>query len=353
MLETNPVPAFWIGNAVRQIDPAFLRRFDLILEVGVPPLAARQRIMRRYVGDLPVAEAWLSRVAGQESLAPGHIRVAAKVATALGTLPEFPVTEVLERVLDLNLRLLGGQVPRSGIDAVRYDLEALNVDCDLEALVTGLRRQGRATLLLHGPPGSGKSAFVHHLSQRLERPLRLKKASDLLDRYLGGTEERIAEMFQQARQEGALLFLDEADSFLQERSRANQSWEVTQVNEFLVQMEQFEGLFLCATNFPEALDRASLRRFDLKIAFSSLRPEQSLRLFNQVAADLGSALATDHTALRRQLTAFTNLTPGDFATVVRRFRVLVKNPTQAGLLAALRQECEAKPDRPRPMGFAG
>ncbi|MBF0192739.1 MAG: AAA family ATPase, partial [Magnetococcales bacterium] len=181
--------------------------------------------------------------------------------------------------------------------------------------------------------------------------LRLKKASDLLDRYLGGTEERIAEMFQQARQEGALLFLDEADSFLQERSRANQSWEVTQVNELLVQMEQFEGIFLCATNFPEALDRASLRRFDLKIAFSSLRPEQSLKLFNQVAADLGSAPTTDHAGLRRQLAAITNLTPGDFAVVVRRFRVLGKLPTQAGLLAALRLECDAKPDRSRPIGF--
>lgn len=99
------------------------------------------------------------------------------------------------------------------------------------------------------------------------------------------------------------------------------------------------------------MDRASLRRFDLKIGFASLRPEQSLILFHQVAADLEIAPETEGGSLRRQLAALTNLTPGDLATVARKFRVLGKTPTPTGLLAALRQECEFKPDRPRPVGF--
>ncbi|MBF0190713.1 MAG: hypothetical protein HQL99_06125 [Magnetococcales bacterium] len=76
-------------------------------------------------------------------------------------------------------------------------------------------------------------------------------------------------------------------------------------------------------------------------------------LDDRTARLLLERLQTDHAALRRHLAALTNLTPGDFAVVVRQLRVLGKTPTQAGLLAALRQECEAKPDRPRPIGFAG
>lgn len=69
-------------------------------------------------------------------------------------------------------------------------------------------------------------------------------------------------------------------------------WEVTQVNELLVQMETFPGIFVCATNLVDALDQASLRRFALKVEFLPLRTEQrcartrSLRFFNPRGVDV-------------------------------------------------------------------
>jgi transitional endoplasmic reticulum ATPase len=62
LLETNPVPSFWVSNMVRQIDPAFLRRFDFSMEVGVPPKSTQKKIMQKYVGDLPVGEKWIARM---------------------------------------------------------------------------------------------------------------------------------------------------------------------------------------------------------------------------------------------------------------------------------------------------
>ncbi|MBF0192699.1 MAG: ATP-binding protein [Magnetococcales bacterium] len=356
ILETNPVPSFWISNEVGQIDPAFLRRFDLILEIGIPPQSVRRRIIDRYMGDFQVREQWVTHIARQEKLTPGYVKVAAKVAQAFRNEAGPRIEQVLTTVLANNLRSVGGRIPRVGNgigEVVSYDPLVLNVDCDLGAVVQGLAQQRRGSLLLNGPPGTGKTNFAHNLAECLDRPLLVKKASDLLDKYLGNTEARIAQMFRDATQEGHLLFLDEADSLLQDRTRAEHSWEITQVNEILVQMEQFDGVFLCATNFREVLDRATLRRFDLKIDFGYLKPEQSLRLFRQVLTGFGVTVNDPECPpLRKRLASLTNLTPGDFATVVRKCRILGQTPTQSQVLTALIQECATKEDHPRPaIGF--
>ena len=97
------------------------------------------------------------------------------------------------------------------------------------------------------------------------KKLLVKRASDILSPYVGEAEMNIAKIFEQAKRDNAVLLLDEADSFLMDRKRANHSWEVTQVNELLTQMEVFEGIFVCSTNLMDNLDEASIRRFDLKI----------------------------------------------------------------------------------------
>ena len=90
-------------------------------------------------------------------------------------------------------------------------------------------------------------------------------------------------MFKDAEESKAILFLDEADSLIRDRSGANHSWEVSQVNEMLTQMENFkgifiaatnfDGIFIAATNFDGTLDMASRRRFALKVKFGYLKPE--------------------------------------------------------------------------------
>jgi SpoVK/Ycf46/Vps4 family AAA+-type ATPase len=66
----------------------------------------------------------------------------------------------------------------------------------------------------------------------------------------------------------AVLLLDEADSFLRSRRRAERNYEVTEVNEMLQGMERFAGIFICTTNLFEDLDEAALRRFTFKIGVS-------------------------------------------------------------------------------------
>ncbi len=88
--------------------------------------------------------------------------------------------------------------------------------------------------------------------------------------YIGVTEQLIREAFEQAEREHAILFIDEADSFLFTRENAGRSWELSQVNELLTNMENFNGMFIAATNFKEIIDSAALRRFSIKIKFDYL-----------------------------------------------------------------------------------
>lgn len=157
------------------------------------------------------------------------------------------------------------------------------------------------------------------------------------------TEQYLADMFTQAQEDDAVLLLDEADSFLTDRQGARDSWEVTQVNELLTQMESFDGLFICSTNLMDKLDGASLRRFDIKIRFNYLNREQCWTLFREVIKSQGQRLRNAH-ALKTRLDQLGNLTPGDFATVVRQNRLADAALTPAGLLDALVQEAKFKRD---------
>jgi len=152
-----------------------------------------------------------------------------------------------------------------------YRAEWLNVDADVPQLLEALRRRPRGRLLFHGPPGTGKTGLAHHPAQALDRPLRVRRASDLVSKWVGETEKNLCAMFEEAAADESVLLLDEADSFLQERGLAHRSWEVTEVNELLTQMEGFGGLFICATNFIEQLDPAAMRRFSPKLAFGPLQ----------------------------------------------------------------------------------
>jgi SpoVK/Ycf46/Vps4 family AAA+-type ATPase len=348
LLEENPVPAIWITNGPEAIDPAFLRRFSFIVELKNPPRSVRRRIAEKHLGGLAARRALVERLAELPRVTPADVerlaRVTRLVAPEGAEDTESTVDRLLRGVLSARGEMVSWPQP---LDAFpRYDLGYLNASHDLEQVAASLARQRSGSICLYGPPGSGKSAFARHLADRLEMPLVARRASDLLDRYVGETEARIAAMFAEAAAEHALLLLDEADSFLQDRRGAMHSWEVTQVNELLVQMEAFGGVFVCATNLMERLDHAALRRFALKIHFDYLKPEQRWRLFRATLAAVGGESDDEHEMedVRAELSRLNHLTPGDFATVCRQSPLVAMPAQPLALLAALREECRAKPD---------
>ncbi len=331
-LENNPIPVIWIVNILRGIDPAHLRRFDLVIPVEIMPLETRLHIIREATEKLPVSEAWRQTLA-QKEIPPALITQAARVvATVNSREPERD----LERVLSSALQVMGkGPVyVCKNRPCIPFRPEALNTSPPIEELFALTESGYPARLLFYGPSGTGKTELAHHLAERLGRPLLVRRASDLFSPFVGETERAIADMFQEAERKGAVLLIDEVDSFLRTRREARRSWEITWVNEMLTGMEKYEGWFICTTNFEEILDEAMARRFDFRVEFCPMEPEQAWRLFVALFRD---AAREDH----RQHFSSLRLTPGNFATVYHRLSLLGRERDPDSFLRELRQEVNA------------
>ena len=343
MLENNKTPTIWILNSRSGMDPAIIRRFDFVFEIGIPPRKQREKSIRKICSGT-ISNETISRLSAAENLAPAVVARAAEVMNTLeGKLLAEERETALVEIIDDALRAQGSiaGLRKAASDPIPryYDLDFLNCSRNLKSLKKGLRQNPSCRICLYGPPGTGKSLFAHWLSRELDKPLVLKRASDLLSPYLGETEQNLSSAFQQAIQQGAILLIDEVDSFLQERKKAQRSWEVTQVNEMLTQMESFPGTFIASTNLMDGLDSASLRRFDLKLHFDYLKPIQAKQLLLAHCRDLkiGKPGSSDIDAVQEMQ----YLTPGDFANVTRQ-QSFCQFTAAADLVEALREELSFK-----------
>ena len=355
LLENNPVPTIWVSNHVWQIDPAFMRRFDIILELRTPPRSVRTAILAKKMSGLPVDEHWIEKKAGDVSITPAMTERIVKVIRSVKVNKKGDIEKCFDRLMQEHRNALGEGTSESYPTPKDYRLDLLNTNANMEFMANSLAHAKRGRILLYGPPGCGKTAFAHYLSEIADRPLMLKRASDLISMWLGETEKNLREMFREATQDDAVLLLDEADSFLQERRGVERSWELTQVNELLTQMENFQGMFICATNFMEHLDMAAMRRFAFKVKFDYLRPDQAENLFFQTLKQLNGEVPDDlpRQKLQQRLVSLDNLTPGDFAAVIDQFTILAQQPSMNDLFAELSQACELKNGgRKKRMGFA-
>lgn len=350
-LEDNAVPTLWLSNSARDLDPAFVRRFDMVFELPVPPKKQRERIIREACANMLDASS-VARIAESASLTPAVVaRATSVVRTIHDRLGDAGAAVAIELLIGNTLETQG-HPPLRRHDPNRladvYDPAFIHADADLIQVAAGLVRSRSGRLCLYGPPGTGKTAFGRWLAEQMDAPLQVERASDLMSMWVGENEKNIARAFKQAEQQGALLLIDEVDSFLQDRRGAHSGWEVSLVNEMLTQMESFTGVFIASTNLMTGLDQAALRRFDLKVKFDFLQRAQACDLFRKHCSRL--ALPTPTPAQEARLGHLLQLTPGDFAAVARqtRFRPIVDVDT---LLAALEAECAVKNGAKAGMGF--
>lgn len=351
MLEENSVPTLWLSNSIDTLDPAFIRRFDMVIELPIPPKKQRERIIREACSDL-LDDQGVARIAESESLAPAVVtRVASVVRSIRDELGEAGTANAIERLIGNTLEAQGHRpIRRNDPNRIPevYDPAFIHADTNLVEVAAGLVHSKSGRLCLYGPPGTGKTAYGRWLADQMGVPLLMRRASDLMSKWVGENEKNIAQAFKQAEQDGALLLIDEVDSFLQDRRGAQRGWEISLVNEMLTQMESFPGVFIASTNLMGGLDQAALRRFDLKVKFDFLKPEQACELFRRYC--IGLAISAPVPEQLARLTRLRKLTPGDFAAVVRQnqFRPITSG---TAFVAALEAECSVKESVQAAIGF--
>ena len=126
----------------------------------------------------------------------------------------------------------------------------------------------RNTLLLYGPPGCGKTSAAKYLASELNLPLITARFDTLISSLLGNTAKNIHRIFDFAKQQPCILFLDEFDAIAKARDDAHELGELKRVvNSLLQNIDDFsqEGILVAATNHAQMLDSAVWRRFQTVI----------------------------------------------------------------------------------------
>lgn len=175
----------------------------------------------------------------------------------------FEPAEAAEPILARGVRL-----------ALTEWLTEIWAEAELHAVGIGPRRRG----LLSGKPGVGKTTLAHHLAARLGIRMLAVRPERLIGKYVGETGKNIGELFHLASPkktaggekppEPVMLFLDEVDAIAGQRRAAEQAADDDRnngVDTLLQQIEQYQGYLIAATNYPDRIDQAIWRRFDMHI----------------------------------------------------------------------------------------
>ena len=365
-LEQIKVPVIWISNKITAVEKSTLRRFDYSIQFERPDAEKRREVWNSVVAENG-AKSFLSQEAVCKLSEEFPITAGGITQAIVGTKKllesgcEIDPIKTVRTIAEAQATLLDLKIERVDRDresrSPNYLLGALNIDADMGNVMKVAKsfdakwqtmqeedKPDSLNVLLYGPPGTGKTEFAKHLARTLGRKLIIKKASDLLDCYVGNTEKLIRQMFKEAENAKAILFLDEADSLIRDRGGASHSWEVTQVNEMLTQMENFKGIFIAATNFEGELDTASRRRFALKVKFGYLTPEGVCKMWQAFFPKVECPDAAKNLRM---------LAPGDFNAAYGSLRFLDEGEITAEvILDALKSELAYKDGRQgRTMGL--
>jgi len=355
----------WISDRAKRLSEHNLGAFLFHCEALPGSRAERRERITQLIADFGLSGGLERHLTKYSLLGEQQVRQAAELARLItqteksaGEMSNAEREQVIKRAVAQSQKVLGRDHTEGLRDSVtHYSLDHLNIEGRFtpRQIIGALRNRPKGSLCFWGIPGAGKTQLAEYIAVELDMPILMRSASDLLSKWLGETEQQIAEMFADAEAEGALLFLDEADSFLRDRTLARAEWSVTQVNELLQKMERFEGVFIAATNLMDSIDAAAMRRFTWKLEFKALEPEQAWAMFCTESEFDPSADPERAQELKPRLATITDLAPGDFATVKRQANMLGEQLSPEAWIDQLAAEAKAKMFglRRQQLGFAG
>ncbi len=148
----------------------------------------------------------------------------------------------------------------------------------------------RNRLLLVGPPGTGKTVLAGAVATVLGLPFLVVDYGSLISSFMGETGAKISKLLDGLAGQPCVLFLDEMETILAERSgnpeRSDVGEQARIVSTLLLAMDRLDHriLFVGATNHPDMLDRAVRRRFDIEIDMPLATEDSAQSLIKSLSA---------------------------------------------------------------------
>lgn len=206
--------------------------------------------------------------------------------------------------------------------------------------------------LFFGPPGTGKTLVATLLGQDAGMDVYRIDLSRVISKYIGETEKNLDRVFDRAQNQNWLLYFDEADALLGQRSTVSSGhdrYANQELGYWLQRMEDFSGLAILASNLKANIDEAFARHFHSLVCFSLPDAEQRLRLWQGLLGHTGRLAAdVDLQALAQAH----ELSGGAIANVVRAAAItalqggrqqLQAGDLLAGVIHELRKEGRRSP----------
>ncbi|KAL5284508.1 SPAST family protein [Megaselia abdita] len=181
---------------------------------------------------------------------------------------------ILDEIVEGGSKVQWGDI--AGQDVAKQALQEMVILPSVRPeFFTGLRTPAKG-LLLFGPPGNGKTLLARAVATECSATFLNISAASLTSKYVGDGEKLVRALFAVARElQPSIIFIDEVDSLLSERSSNEHEATRRLKTEFLVEFDGIPGntdgdriVILAATNRPQELDEAALRRFTKRIYVS-------------------------------------------------------------------------------------
>jgi SpoVK/Ycf46/Vps4 family AAA+-type ATPase len=174
-----------------------------------------------------------------------------------------------------------------------------------------------AAVLFQGPSGTGKTLAAALVAKAVGRPVWAVDLPAIVSKYIGETEKGLDRIFDAAEAAGAILMFDEADALFGKRSQvkdAHDRYANIEINYLLQRLESFRGLAIFATECPQNIDPAFVRRFRSVVDFPMPDAAARLILWRQALprTALDASVDVEKLALEHALSG------GDIVNVARR-----------------------------------